>query len=109
VRELFRDHGYDPNLYTGEQGISIQRGMMVASDRYFYHYGPPIGMNPWAHKAFNYAPGVAESYTTKEPNSVEFYQNYWEEDPHPDNQYGATMRTATPVAAKNYYYEPDKV
>lgn len=106
VRELLRHHGYDPKLFTNDQGISIQRGMMVASDRYFSHYGPPIGMNPWAHKGFNYAPGVAESYVTGEPSSVEFYQNYWEEDPHPDPQYGATMRTATPVAAFNNYYEP---
>lgn len=106
VRELFRHHGYDPNLFTNDDGISIQRGMMIASDRYFYRYGPPIGMNPWAHKAFNYAPGVAESYITKEPSSVEFYQNYWEEHPHPDGQYGGTMRTATPVAPFNYYYEP---
>lgn len=106
VRDLFRHHGYDPELYTNDDGIWIQRGMMVGSDRYWYDTWFPPKANAWAHKMFNYAPGVAESYQTKEPSSVELYHNYWEEDPHPDNEYGPTMRTATPVAYGDFFYEP---
>ncbi len=106
IRDLFRHHGYDPQLFTSDDGIWIQRGMMVGSDRYWYDSWFPPKANAWAHKMFNYAPGVAESYKTKEPSSVELYHNYWEEDPHPDNEYGPTMRTATPVAYKDFFYEP---
>lgn len=106
IRDLFRHHGYDPELYKNDDGIWIQRGMMVGSDRYWYESWNPPKANAWAHKMFNYAPGVAESYSTKEPQSVELYHNYWEEDPHPDNEYGPTMRTATPVAYKDFFYEP---
>lgn len=106
IRDILRHHGYDPDLYRNDDGIWIQRGMMVGSDRYWYESWNPPKANAWAHKMFNYAPGVAESYETTEPSSVELYHNYWEEDPHPDNQYGANMRTATPVAFRDFFYEP---
>lgn len=106
VRDIFRHHGYDPGLYVNDDGIWIQRGMMVGSDRYWHDSWFPPKANSWAHKMFNYAPGVAESYRTAEPPSVELYHNYWEEDPHPDNEYGPGMRTATPVAFRDFFYEP---
>jgi len=105
-RELMRHHGYDPELFKNDEGIIIQRGMMIASDRYWSKWGPPHGMNYWAHKAFNYAEGVVECYGTREGQAVEFYHNYWEEDPHPDNEYGATMRTGTGAPWGQYYFEP---
>lgn len=106
IRDIFRHHGYDPTLFTKDDGMWIQRGMMVASDRYWHNSWEPPKTNSWAHKMFNYAPGVAESYSVPDSSGVELYHNYWEEDPHPDNEYGANMRTATPVAYKDFFYEP---
>lgn len=106
IRDLFRHHGYDPELFKNDEGVWIQRGMMVASDRYWYSSWFPYEKNAYAHKMFNYAPGVAESYDVPDSSSVELYHNYWEEDPHPDPQYGPVMRTATPVAYKHFFYEP---
>lgn len=106
IRDLFRHHGYDPELYKNDKGIWIQRGMMVGSDRYWHTAWFPYEKNSWAHKMFNYAQGVAESYETPDSSSVELYHNYWEEDPHPDPEYGMYMRTGTPVAYGDFYYEP---
>lgn len=106
IRDLFRHHGYDPELFRQDEGIWIQRGMMVGSDRYWWESWNPPKANAWAHKMLNYAPGVAESYQAPDSSGVELYHNYWEEDPHPDNQYGPYMRTATPVAYKDFFYEP---
>lgn len=105
-RELMRHHGYDPELFRQDEGIVIQRGMMIASDRFFGKWGVPLGTNAWAHKAFNYAEGVVECYETPSGQSVEFYHNYWEEVPHPDPQYGPVMRTATAAPLDQFYFEP---
>lgn len=109
IRDLFRHHGYDPEMFKKDEGIWVQQGMMVASDRYWYHSWYPYEANPWAHKLFSYAPGVAESYSTPGFSGVELYHNYWEESPHPEAQYGAgreKMRTGTPVAYQDFFYEP---
>lgn len=106
IRDLFRHHGYDPDLFKNDEGLWIQRGMMVGSDRYWYSSWFPYEKNAYAHKMFNYAPGVAESYDVPDSSGVELYHNYWEEDPHPDPEYGPVMRTATPVAYKDFFYEP---
>lgn len=106
IRDLFRHHGYDPGMFKTDPGIWIQRGMMVAGDRYWYSSWNPPQTNSYAHKMFNYAPGVAESYQVPDLSAVELYHNYWEEDPHPDPQYGPYMRTATPVAYGDFFYEP---
>jgi len=105
-RELMRHHGYDPELFKNDDGIVIQRGMMIASDRYFGKWGPPHGRNAWAHKAFNYADGVVECYETPSGHAVELYYNYWEEVPHPDPQYGTNLRTAAPAPPGQFYFEP---
>lgn len=110
-RELMRHHGYDPVLFRDEPGILISRGMMINSDR-FFSWAPP-GVNRWAHKAFNYAPGVIECYQTPAGQAVELYHNYWEEGgagendtPHPDFEFGHWLRTATGAPLGRYYFEP---
>lgn len=105
VRDLFRHHGYDPDLYRNDEGIIIQRCMMINSDRFWTNTYWPHYLNVWAHKEFNYVPEVAESYRTREDQWVEFYHNYWEEHPHPDNQYG-NMRTCTGAPAGDLIFEP---
>ncbi|MBD3175115.1 MAG: hypothetical protein GF320_08035 [Armatimonadia bacterium] len=107
--DLLRYHGYDPRMYTEDEGIVVQRGMMVAADRFFYKWGPPIthGDNAWALKDFHYQPVLArEYYRTAEPSQAEFYHNYWEEVPHPDNEFGPTLRTATASPRGWHYFEP---
>lgn len=106
IRDLYRHHGYDPDLFVADDGIWIQRGMMVAGDRYWFDSWFPYEKNAYAHKMFNYAPGVAQSYRVPDSSGVELYHNYWEESPHPHPQYGPYMRTATPVAYKDFFYEP---
>jgi hypothetical protein len=111
-RELMRHHGYDPVLFKNEPGILISRGMMINADR-FWGWAPP-NVNAWAHKAFNYAPGVIECYQTPAGQAVEFYHNYWEEGAggdnpaakHPDFEFGDWLRTATGAPLGRYYYEP---
>ncbi len=101
-----RHHGYDPEMFKADEGILIQRGMMIGSDRYFGKWGPPHGTNAWAHKAFNYADGVIDCYRTPAGQAVEFYHNYWEEAPHPDPQYGTDLRTSTAAPPGQFYFEP---
>lgn len=105
-RDLMRHHGYDPEMFRSDDGILIQRGMMIGSDRYFGKWGPPHGTNAWAHKAFNYADGVIDCYQTPAGQAVEFYHNYWEEVPHPDPQYGTNLRTSTAAPPGQFYFEP---
>ncbi len=69
-RDLLRHHGYDPALFVDDEGILIQRGMMVNSDRFYTSWGPPFGENVWAHKAYNYADGQQQCFITREPPSV---------------------------------------
>ena len=105
VRDLYRHHGYDPELYKNDEGIVIQWCMMVNADRFWTNTWWPYDANVWAHKEFNYAPEVARSYATKGPQWVEFYHNYWEEHPHPDMQYG-NMRTCTGAPIGDLVFEP---
>ena len=73
-----RYHGLDPRMYANDRGILLQRGMMVAADRYFTRVGQ-YGTNVEAMKDFHYAPGVTEMYNGSEGNACELYHNYWEE------------------------------
>ena len=73
-----RYHGVDPRMFADESGILLQRGMMVAADRYFTRHGQ-YAKNVEAMKEFHYAPGVTELYEGREGNACELYHNYWEE------------------------------
>jgi hypothetical protein len=77
-RECMLYHGVDPDLLRREPGLLLQRGMMVAADRYFSHVGQ-YGENHWALKAFHYAPGTAGMYGGAAGAWCELYHNYWEE------------------------------
>jgi hypothetical protein len=74
----WRYHGADPRLFRDEPGILLQRGMMVAADRYFTR-GGQYGQNVQAMKDFHYAPGVTDLYAGREGAACELYHNYWEE------------------------------
>jgi len=104
IRDLLRHHGYDPELFTDEAGIIIQRVMMIAADRYFSTWGGIFGENYWAYKKYHFQPDVVKAYKTREGNAVEIYYNYWEEGGHPDKEFG-DMRTATPAPIGRNYFE----
>lgn len=76
--DCWRYHGVDPRMFAQEPGILLQRGMMIAADRYFTRRGQ-YARNVEAMKRFHYAPGVAELYEGAEGNACELYHNYWEE------------------------------
>jgi hypothetical protein len=102
-----RYHGVDPRMFANEPGILLQRGMMIAADRYFTRVGQ-YGTNVEAMKAFHYAPGVTEMYNGREGAACELYHNYWEESG------GITMGefgtdfwgAATMYAFGRNYFEP---
>jgi len=112
---LLRYHGYDPNMFHDEEGIVIERGMMVAEDRFYNgcRWAPPWGSNHQNYKAFHYASGLPEMYYTAEGRAAELYHNYWEEafNPYweygvPNNPYVGWFRTTTPAARKRAFFEP---
>ena len=103
--DLMRYHGYDPRLFANEPGLLIQRGMMIAADRYWTTH-PTYGQNVWAHKAFNYAPGVPELYRTPEGTACEFYHNYWEESGPGGGATFSSLAAGTMYPLGRYYFEP---
>lgn len=107
--ELLRHHGLDPLLFRNDEGIVLERTMMVAADRFFRKWGHPWGTNADRYKTFHYSEGLAEMYRTAAGNAVELYHNYWEEAFHPDIEFGGFadgFRTHTPAARKRAFYEP---
>ncbi len=107
--ELLRHHGLDPSLYDGEEGIFLERTMMVAEDRFFAKWGYPWGTNAERYKTFHYDGDLARSYRTPAGAAVELYHNYWEEAFHPDIEFGGFadgFRTSTPAARKRAFFEP---
>ncbi|MHC4442847.1 MAG: hypothetical protein ACYTA5_09650 [Planctomycetota bacterium] len=108
---LLRHHGYDPDMFAGDTGIVITRGMMVALDRFKHsnRWADPWGTNYQNYKLFHYAPGLVELYRTAEGRSCEFYQEYWEEAFNPYMEFGFPpgdwFRTTTPAAVGRNFYE----
>ena len=76
--DCWRYHGVDPRMFADEPGILIQRGMMVAADRYFTGFGQ-YGRNIETMKTFHYAPETTALYAGSEGAACELYHNYWEE------------------------------
>lgn len=105
--ECMRYHGVDPRMLANEPGILLQRGMMVAADRYFTRSGQ-YAINVEAMKAFHYAPGVTEMYNGAEGNACELYHNYWEEfGAFPMGEFRTNFwGAATMYAAGRGYFEP---
>ncbi len=104
--ELLRHHGYDPRMFNKEEGIVIQRGMMIDADRFFSSWGGPWGANYERYKTFHFQPMLGQWYRTLGGSAVEMYHNYWEEVPHPDPEFGPHLRTATASAIGRAFYEP---
>lgn len=104
--ELLRGHGYDPRLFHDDDGIVVQRGMMIGADRFFGRWGGPYGSNAQAYKTFHHAPGLMELYRTRAGAAVELYHNYWEEGGHVRHpEFGPQMRTATLTPPGRGYFE----
>ncbi len=113
--ELLREHGYDPRLYKDDEGLIIQRTMMVDSDRiHSTRWGPPWGSNPIRYRDFHEQDFLASWYRTPGGAAVELYHSYWEEPFHPDIwEFGpdsrgpnSGMRTATSSAIGREFYRP---
>jgi len=104
--ELLRHHGYDPRMFRDEDGIVIQRGMMIDADRFFSSWGGPWGQNYERYKTFHFQPMLGRWYRTLAGSAVEMYHNYWEQVPHPDPEFGPVMRTATATAIGRAFFEP---
>ncbi len=106
-------HGVDPRMFRDEQGILMQRGMMVSADRYFTHQGQ-YGTNHWALKAFHYArggpgePDVASMYDGPHGAWCELYHNYWEESGiFPQGEFRTEFWGAATMAPwGRYFFEP---
>jgi len=100
-------HGVDPRLYRDEEGLVLQRGMMVAADRYFTGHGQ-YDTNHWAHKTFHYAPGVAGMYGGRHGAWCELYHNYWEEfGIFPQGEFQTDFWGAATMAPwGRYFFEP---
>jgi hypothetical protein len=108
--DLIRHHGCDPRMFRQDEGIVIERTMMVDENRYFSRsrWLPPDGANHDAYKEFHFQPELATLYRGRLGNAVEIYHNYWEEHFHPDVQYGGPadgFRTHTATGPGRSYYE----
>jgi len=99
--EMMKEHGYDPALYVNEEGIIIERSMYISSDRYATGWSEKA----WAVKDMYYDKRLVPAFQTREGQAVEFYHGYWEEVPHPDNEFGDVLRTATTAPFGAYFYE----
>ncbi len=109
--ELLRAHGYDPRLFREDEGIIVQRVMMLDMERFFGKWGPPWGSHPGRYRAFHEQDSLARWYRTPAGSAVELYHTYWEEPYHPDGEFGADpdgkgLRTATATAKDRAFYRP---
>ncbi len=111
TRDLLRAHGYDPRLYNRDDGIIIQRVMMVDMERYWSKWGPPWGSNPTRYRDFHEQDFLAGWYRTPAGAATELYHTYWEEPFHPDGEFGPDgkgfgMRTGTATARGRAFHRP---
>jgi hypothetical protein len=111
TRDLLRAHGYDPRLYTREEGMVIQRVMMVDMDRFFSKWGPPWGSNPQRYRDFHEQAYLPAWYRTPAGGATELYHTYWEEPFHPQGEFGPDgkgfgLRTATGMARGRTFFRP---
>ncbi len=109
--DLLRAHGYDPRLFTKDEGLIIQRVMMIDMERYFSKWGPPFGSNPERYRAFHEQEFLGDWYRTPAGAAVEMYHTYWEEPFHPQGEFGPDgrgfgLRTATAMAKGRDFFRP---
>lgn len=109
--DLLRAHGFDPRMYKDDEGIIIQRVMMIDMERFFSKWGPPFGSNPERYRDFHEQPSLAKWYRTPAGAASEMYHTYWEEPFHPDGEFGPGpdgfgLRTATATAMGRTFYRP---
>ena len=77
--DILRYSGYNPNFFTGDTGVVLQRGFFAGGGEFFTNVGGWYATNPWAWKVWDYRPEVAGYFTSQEGYAMEVYQNYWEE------------------------------
>ncbi|MFP4055779.1 MAG: hypothetical protein ACLF0G_02800 [Candidatus Brocadiia bacterium] len=108
--ELLAAQGYRPEAFRRRSRIVVQPRYLVATDRAVCTLpeGAARRKNPWAYKAFSYAPGLARLYATGEPASVEVHHARWRESGiWPHGEFATTcwgIATAGPIG--RYYFEP---
>lgn len=73
-RDILRNHGYDPGLFTAEKGLRISNCLAVGGDRYL---GEDL------NKKYFYQDLPEDFYRTAEGNETEIYFNYWALPDHP--------------------------
>jgi len=100
--DLLREHGFYPRLFEGEEGIIIEQAHILVADRFSYNSGAgQVG----PLRDFYFEPSWYSLFDLGDRRAVEFYHVYWEEVPHPDNEYGDVLRTATTAPWRGWYYE----
>lgn len=110
--DLLRAHGYDPRMFKQDEGIVIQRVMMVDMERFFGKWGPPWGSNPERYRDFHEQEFLPDWFRTPAGSATELYHNYWEEPFHPvgwefgPDDRGTGMRTSTATAKGRAFYRP---
>ncbi|GMU20883.1 MAG: hypothetical protein AMXMBFR13_09790 [Phycisphaerae bacterium] len=109
--ELLRAHGYDPRLFANDEGIVVQRVMMLDMERFFSKWGAPFGSNPTRYRDFHEQDFLARWYRTAGGLATELYRTYWEEPYHPDGEFGSNaqgvgLRTANATPMERTFYRP---
>jgi len=109
--DLLRAHGLDPRMFAKDEGIIVQRVMMVDCDRYFNKWGATFGENPERYRDFHEQPFLPDLYRSAAGSAVELYHTYWEEPYHPQGEFGPNregfgLRTATATAAFRGFFRP---
>jgi hypothetical protein len=99
-------------MFKQDEGIVIQRVMMVDMERFFGKWGPPWGSNPERYRDFHEQEFLPDWFRTPAGSATELYHNYWEEPFHPvgwefgPDDRGTGMRTSTATAKGRAFYRP---
>jgi len=110
--DLLRAHGYDPRMFSKDEGILVQRVMMVDMERFFGKWGPPWGSNPERYRDYHEQEFLPDWFRTPAGSGTEIYHNYWEEPFHPvgwefgPDDRGTGLRTSTATAKGRAFYRP---
>ncbi|PIV54793.1 hypothetical protein COS16_09210 [Candidatus Desantisbacteria bacterium CG02_land_8_20_14_3_00_49_13] len=110
--DILRYSGYNPNFFTGDTGVVLQRGFFAGGGEFFTNVGGWYATNPWAWKVWDYRPEVAGYFTSQEGYAMEVYQNYWEEYGYSggSSELGGAWANfwgaATMQPLKRYFFQP---
>jgi hypothetical protein len=92
IKDIYRQTGFDPDLFRGDEDIQMDYFIRINSDRYFGR--------PW-WKPWFYDPQQPELFVSREPRHAELYFNYWEIPSHP---WGFRVGPGSPAGRS--FFEP---